>query len=278
MPTPVVVGDRTFPSKKAALAEFDRIRVTYPPDTDIIGADRDLIIAGMRCDEVGRSKMGRGLSRLYIRVVGGNRVIWLRDLDGRETDWSPGRAVALAETPRARAHRYLRKAIQPQIEEYRQAMFANPPTICELTELLLRDDRTTVVDHYDPPFAQLADVFLDQIGGPDNLAVIKRDRYPGTTVTEPHLTAWWSLHYEHAHLRLLHTSANGCRGYADDEPVRLGDAIELVQQLLGGRVIDDRESATYTPEVCSGCEHPPLLCVCAESPETNPQPNPLEDK
>lgn len=257
MPTPVTIGDRTFPSKKAALDEYDRIRATYPFGEEIVGADRQLILDGMDCDEVGRSKKGRGVDRLFIRDIGGKRVIWLHDIDGNPTDWSPGRAVALAKTPRARAHGYLRRAIQPQIDEFRAAEFRYPQ-VCPLTGIRLRDDATTVTDHYDPPFVQLADLFLNQIGGPEQLAVIKRDRWPGTGVDEPHFTAWWTLHLEHAHLRLLHTSANMHRDHAGDEPVSLGEAIELLQDLLGAKAVTHRcvkcSEPTYEGHVlCPKC-------------------------
>ena len=57
------------------------------------------------------------------------------------------------------------------------------------------------------------------------------------------------------------------------EPTIRRDAIAVVARELGAVVVDEPGYPLIVrPDVCRGCDQTPLLCVCPQSPETNPRP------
>lgn len=103
-------------------------------------------------------------------------------------------------TENANLKRALRNAINPQIQNYRQANPLNPNNICPITKGKLGIDAQ--VDHV-IPFYKLADEWLA-----NNKNVSYTNTKDGYILNEPYLTSWYNFHLEKAVLRYLSKEGN----------------------------------------------------------------------
>lgn len=238
----IEIGEYSFPSKAAAVAEIRRIKDEYPLDTPLLGDDAKLITALLGLHPDAAEKTGPGIQHITIRAIEyGARGFWVTRTDGSCDDFSYKTALNGDLSHTAQVKRAMRFAIDPQIKAFKDQQFQqvwgsppgappyNPdldyfhadnlwatsivhtPLICPITNNQLDNNATTHVDHHNPPFAELIAKFVTDVGGFDNIRTEPSPTHPGQQLCEPTKTQWIDFHQQHATLRLIHRSANLAR-------------------------------------------------------------------
>ncbi|WP_422934949.1 DCL family protein [Sinomonas sp. P47F7] len=225
---PVVVGDRSFPSKTKALEEIRRIWNVYDvgePVTDPEDEDFLYNLVLMRPDP--EEKLGPGID--YFKVVNPrDSGAWVRDnvravaivwVDGTEVEFSAPKSLDAPQTPFQRLTSALANEAQDITGRVREAAFEAGPVICPLTGTIMEDRSEAETRHLNPPLKDLVSQFLLETGlsvdeielenlqTPDILESERAIR--GLRVKDPSVRAQW-LEFQREHvsgLAVVHRSA-----------------------------------------------------------------------
>lgn len=213
---PKLVGRFRFDSRKDAEAEIRRILHEAPLDVPLAGDERDLIEALIGLHPEAADKIGVGIQSVHVAVIDyGSRGFWVTRTDGSMCDVSYRKALTGAPANlRQQIHAALRMAVREDVNEFRRQWFAaagdNP--ICPLTGQRLTLGPSSHVDHIDPQFADIADEFIALCNGVDNITIGSSPHHPGPAVASDVVRVAWIIHHRlHAHLRVVHGSANLAR-------------------------------------------------------------------
>jgi hypothetical protein len=210
--TEIRIGEYSFPTKKAAIIKIRGILHTQPHGVALTGDDADFITALLGLHPEADEKIGAGIEHITVRVIdGGTTGFWIVRIDGTCDDFSYIRCLN-GDNHRLRVLKAMRRCIEDQILDYRRTTFThNPEPICPLTGVVLTNDPTTHVDHHNPTFVELAEMYANTIGGFDSITVVNNKTHPGPQLVPPHLINFPQFHRHHATLRLTHCSANLAR-------------------------------------------------------------------
>jgi hypothetical protein len=169
------------------------------------GKDFDFLLALLKHHDRRSEKIGPGVTGFRIVSVPGAKCVWIRRLDGTETDVSFPRVIerlGFTDAQRARYDltRTLRAEIAYQIDAARDTHARGLPRI----------QGGYHVDHDRPPFAQLIEGFLiEHRLDPATIHITHGERGEPCRLTDPDIaTAWRAYHQQHATLRLLTADEN----------------------------------------------------------------------
>lgn len=203
------LGDREYPSKKAAGEEFRRILNSAVLGRALRGSDAEtvglLLTAGRHPESV--EKIGPGVAAVVVREAAyGTRCFWVQRIDGTEIDFSYLTALNGPPSPKAGAVAALRAEVSEQIDAFRLA--ADPYTVCGLCGADIGAVAEAHVDHEAPTFDELAGRFAAEVGGWEALAVECVGPY-GRRLADRDLAMVWRLYHQQvARLRLVHVACN----------------------------------------------------------------------
>lgn|SRR5574343_166690 len=208
--SPVHLGNRKFPSKKAA-TEFIKMLLKQPPgklEGDNFEIVRDLVYRHPKAGE----KIGTGIKDIWIkkcRDFGNNQQFIIERTDGSSIDFSYKNCLA-GKLPTYKSYFSIacRNAVADDIIRFRDKEFYEKPIIqCPYTREIL-SKHTCHVDHAPPEyFAKIVEDFINdcQI----NVALVE---ITGDTVKRfkcPIITGKFRLyHSQKASLRILSPTAN----------------------------------------------------------------------
>lgn len=208
-----VIGDFTFPSRKAAEESIKAILAGAALQTPLVG-DEDALLRGLvACHPAAAEKIGPGIRHIDVRIIEyGQRGFWLTRVDGSSTDFSYRKALDGAPSHRTLVLGALRREIRGQVEQFRADYFATDPNPwCELTDQPLFNNPDSHVDHI-RPFVEIAEEWVRQAGGWDRLETKPADDGIGRILADRAAAVdWRGWHARHAHLRVIHRSANLAR-------------------------------------------------------------------
>lgn len=210
---PVKIGDRTFPTKKAAEDICREILYGYSLGTVI--SDRghheflsDLLRLHPDTDE----KIGQGIGHFEIRrnpVYPKQRTLFVVRTDGAETDFSFLKCLTHT-TQRKDVLIAMREAVSDQVMAVARAAFASGgPVICPVTGDVLPTITHAHVDHAEPTFDVMASTWVSGEGGWDSIAVVSADGMIGARFgTQVQRDRWVEYHRQYAKLRVVSVRAN----------------------------------------------------------------------
>ena len=169
--------------------------------------DHAFLLDLLRLHTEADSKIGCGVAEFFIRTnaVWGGVGIWLRRIDGTETDWSWTYCLKPL-TPRQFALKAMRYAIAPQVMAFK----VSAPSMCVVTGEPVTLE-SSHVDHHPTTFLQLADAW--RTGRAIEWDDIRyNDTADGVLVTEMidarQREDWISFHQERAELRVVKAGVN----------------------------------------------------------------------
>ena len=209
----VTIGDREFPSKKAA---EDACRaVLYAPGIDDAGQAflHDLLEMHRQRDE----KVGCGIARFYVDTNEyKNKCFWFLRIDGTR-DFFSFKVCITYPTIETEARCAFRNAIRPQIARFKDLAFGGENTIrCAITGKHITRDKDAHVDHRPPTtFLKIMSDFLSMEGVA--LDAVKTTRGGGikgqrTLSDAGMLDRWLEFHEDRAILQITCASANLSQG------------------------------------------------------------------
>jgi hypothetical protein len=152
------------------------------------------------------AKIGCGVSGFTTGTTGGRHFVIIR-ADGTRTDFSWKQALSPA-SHRQLALKAMRAAVTRQTLDYRDS---REPLYCDFNPA---HPGPFHVDHADPGFIVLADLYASAQGGYDGVPL--RPHADGDVTTElraDHAAAWAGYHQAYARLRILCQPCN-CNGQA----------------------------------------------------------------
>jgi hypothetical protein len=216
---PYQLGNRRYPSKKAARDEFRRILNSNQLGVPLRGEDAELVLLlvyeGRHPDAA--QKIGSGVQEVIIRrnefrTPG----FWLIRTDGSMQDFSYVVALNGQPSPEAEVRAALRWEINDQVLAFRDlhaADLVSGSMACGLCQHPMTPDNVHV-DHHEPTFDELASRFAEVLGGWDRLVV----EWVGATgrrlQNRDHGDVWQIFHRQTARLRLTHRRCNLTRARA----------------------------------------------------------------
>jgi hypothetical protein len=204
--SPVLIGDRRFPSKKAAADAIRGILRSYAPRERVAEHHAAVLADLLDLHPEAEQKIGCGVAFFTVERNLGSCGFWLTRTDGTKTDWS-FLACLTPPSKESEARAAFRTAIRSQIEAFRRGVAT--PFRCPIT-----GDTVTAaslhVDH-ERPFEELLNVFLTESG--TRLAdVAVLPTVDGSTDTEladyDLRRRWEAFHEQHARLRAVSARAN----------------------------------------------------------------------
>jgi hypothetical protein len=145
------------------------------------------------------------IEKFYIGFGRFNSVCFhIRCKNGIEDVATIDRLSGSNRTPKANLLRALRYAIEPQLEEFREANTLDPTALCPIEHIPLGFDAQ--VDHFNPTFQQLVDDWLKKNKDPQ----IKWGPRASSIylLEEPYQTSWITYHKQKANLRYLSKEGN----------------------------------------------------------------------
>lgn len=209
---PYVLGPRTFPTKGAAKAEYQRILKTATLDVPLQDEDLELVrlLVQHSKHENLRGKIGPGVTHVVVRESKfRTRAFWLWRTDGSCVDFSFHTALDGPPTASQTLRAALRQEIDDQIKAFRARQTTRPTQPCGICARPLSDPSRTHVDHIDPTFAEMADRFVALVEGSGySLKVRCGKGYERALVDRELAQVWWLYHEHDARLRLTHSACN----------------------------------------------------------------------
>ena len=204
----IEIGDRRFPSKKAAGDFIREILYRYPIGARISNADSRVLLDLLTLHREAEQKIGVGVEFFTVEQNMSTRGFWLTRTDGSRTDWS-FLACLTPPTREAEAKAAFRTAIRDQIVEFR-ACIELGGLVCPITGEALTGHDQIHIDH-EIPFETLLSRFLDEQSVQiDSIDVIPtRDGSTEHELRDDRIrSAWQRYHREHALLRAVSRRAN----------------------------------------------------------------------
>jgi len=212
-------GHRSFPTKKSATAFFQELLASHNAQDELTGESPDFpdVRALLERHPDRDQKVGCGIGAFIVRLdANGNKMFWLRRLDGTETDFSfyscvNGRGPSLRQEF-AEAARF---AVFPEMKSYKARYFAERANDqgmapCEETEKLMTI-ADAHVDHYPITFDQIVERFLESESIVPSRAILsaQADNQQTTTFTcRETEQRFIDFHRRHATLLVVHKSVN----------------------------------------------------------------------
>ncbi|HLE05409.1 MAG TPA: DCL family protein [Anaerolineales bacterium] len=205
----IIIGKRPFQTKQAAQQAVRAVLWRYQPGDIVQNDDAAFLLDLLRLHPHAQQKLGAGVHSFQVEAQGRSRGFWLTRLDGSRTDFSY-RACLAPPTREAQALAGLRWAVRPQVETFRESAFEKTATLtCPVSGETLAPGNSHV-DH-DPPFRNLVDAFLQDIGR-ELGSLLVLPTLDGETITElvepDVIEAWQRFHAWHASLRIVSAKAN----------------------------------------------------------------------
>ena len=205
------IGDRTFPSKKAAQERIRAILWGYQPETYLDAGDFALVRDLLDLHPSSEIKIGCGVKGIMVRRNMGANCFWLERIDGSLTDFSYIECLKPL-SHRQKVLRTLRELINDQILAFKQDYFQDRETaICEFTGEVLRFN-TSHVDHaYPRTFLALVEEWRHGHSlGFEQIAICgSEDGVMGDRLIDPDLESdWQDYHRDNARLRIVSVKAN----------------------------------------------------------------------
>jgi hypothetical protein len=214
MAKPILIGERTFPSQKAALDFAREVRDRYDDGEVIAEPDaaflQDLLSLHPEADQ----KFGKGITHFSVQadaVFGTTRHFVVHRKDGTSTDFSFKSCIE-GSSARRDALSALREAVADQITGFKKSAFAGKTEVPCAVRGTLTSYRDAHVDHIPPrTYAALVAGWLRQEGiGLLNVAVTPpADNQVLTEMTDwQQIESWRAFHGKHARLRVVCWEAN----------------------------------------------------------------------
>lgn len=216
---PIDLGHRSFPSQKEAQAYFREMIANYQVEDEIKDDDeffRDVGALIERHPERNQ-KVGRGIEAFIVRRDGnGNKMLWLRRMDGSETDFSYISCIrGEGNTLHGEFAEAARLAIRPDIVEFKSNYFnqnsdANGKAPCQETGKLISFGDAHV-DHYPLTFKDLFQNFLAQtklVPSREMLSVPQDNQTATTFVCAKTEKLFVDYHRQHATLMVVESTVN----------------------------------------------------------------------
>lgn len=214
MPKPVTIAGLTFPSKGEAKQFFGAIRNRYADGARLDDEDHSLIRGLLACHPETKEKTGAGVAWFCVEtdaVFGRTRHFVVHRIDGSFSDFSFHACIDGRNEKRDQLEA-LRRAVVPQIVDFRERCFATGMTlICPLRGVAI----TRAANHVDhqPPFdfQSLVDRWLvkEAIALDGVKITAPADNQIVASMTDAaQIASWCDLHQRLAKLRLLSPRGN----------------------------------------------------------------------
>jgi hypothetical protein len=209
---PVLVGSRSFALKKDVEQVCREILYRYEPGSRVIeSADEQFLLDLLELHPQQNEKFGGGVAHFEVRAnprFVRQRTFYLVRVDGSETDFSFMKCL------RPPSHRQLvmgamRHEVSNQVYEFAEAAYSSgAPVLCAVTgQVILRTEAH--VDHSSPTFLELAEQFVIEHGGWDEMVIARADGLIGVQLGhEDQARAWRDCHRRRASLRIVSVQAN----------------------------------------------------------------------
>jgi hypothetical protein len=194
--------------KTAARARVRSI-VATTPDGPVTGDDGAFLASLLTRHPDAAAKIGPGIAWISLGPVPGkpSRGFTVHRTDRTSTDFSWRKCITLPPH-KNQVLIAMREAIVPQVLAYRDS---REPLSCAFDPA---HPGPFHVDHADPDFITLADLYAAAQGGYDRVPLrLNGDGDIGTRLHPAHELAWASYHREHARFRILCQPCN-CNGQA----------------------------------------------------------------
>ena len=203
-------GSYSFPTKTAVREEIRRRIASYPDNLPMGPADVDFFVELVKLHRQAIQKLGPGVAGVEVRTNPppySNRGLWLRRVDGTETDVSWTQILS-PSSPRTDRLKAARNAVQADIRKWRMTALTVEPR-CAITGEPLNTSNSDV-DHAAPvTFESLVDTFFGD-AFPEVNETVDGDIF--TRFVDGRVSDWFAeYHREHAKLRLVRRDLN--RGY-----------------------------------------------------------------
>ena len=214
MAKPVTIGERQFPSQKAALAFAREIRDRYSDGDKIAPPDEMFLGDLLRLHPGADQKIGTGVASFSVQtdpIFGKTRHFVVHRKDGSSTDFS---FISCIEGSSVRRDTLsaLREAVSDQITGFKNDAFAGKTEVLCSVRHLPTDFRDAHVDHIPPrTFSALLTGWLRCEGiDLDKVEVTPpMDNQHLTTMTnDSQIESWQQFHRKYARLRIVCSSAN----------------------------------------------------------------------
>lgn len=201
--------DRIAPTKKAKKAACSAILNAHDVPHTLDHLEQLTVLAVAARHPRAEQKFGSGMVRVVIGLGDrGGRCFYLHREDGSTTDFSFYKAI---DNPNRRREVMVacRRAVQQQVDEFRDTQFDAGVPICPLSGWpLARED--SHVHHARHNFDALVEDWVQDWRGMEAVAesLDHSDNQFGARLVGDMLTSWQAYHAAHAVLQLVHWAAN----------------------------------------------------------------------
>ena len=214
MAKPVTIGERQFPSQKAALAFAREIRDRYGDGDRIAPADAAFLEDLLRLHPEADQKIGKGVASFSVQtdpIFGTTRHFVVHRKDGSSTDFSFKSCIE-GSSARRDVLSALREAVADQITGFKNEAFDGKTEVLCTVRGVPTGFRDAHVDHIPPrTFSALVTGWLRREGiDLEDIAVTPPadNQYLTTMTDEEQINSWQQFHRKYAALRIVCSGAN----------------------------------------------------------------------
>jgi hypothetical protein len=207
--TPISIGELSFATASEAADAVRAVLYAYEPPARVSQIEHQLLLGDLLAmHPEAETKIGGGVDHFEVRVNLKTPGFWIIRVDGSETDFSFIKALRPPDHA-TRVRMAMRRAVVDQVLAVRDEVYGDGETVaCPITGERVTKENCHV-DHYDPPFIELADRFAEGEGGYEQIGVVTADGAIGTNLSDEDVTRrWQDFHREHAKLRVVSARAN----------------------------------------------------------------------
>lgn len=205
---PFTIGEQTFPTKKAATEEVNRILHGCPTGTALSGGDYTLIRALLDLHPSAAEKIGLGVLGIWVGDSGeyGSRCFHAVRADDSDIDFSKNECLN-PSSKRADITAALRWEVQDQLDVVRNQTWY---PACELCGKVIITIDEVDVDHADTSFATLRDRLVHSCGGWDSARLgVENDGATRLRLVNRRVAQIWQMYHQtNARLRPLHRACH----------------------------------------------------------------------
>lgn len=219
--TTIAFNGIDYPTKTSATSALREHVATIPLKTWLYPGDDDfeIILDALQHHWSWGARLDKIVKLRFERETGGGRACRVVLTSGVTDKVSWSRTFGAPPSGYGKVTQALRSEVRDQMQDFRDRIASGEaPAVCSLTKKpLLRDFE---VDHYAPPFTDLASDWLDAQGGWERVAV-HRVREGGYEITDDSLADdWWAYHRRHAKLRAVNAQPHKNRTRRQRKTVR----------------------------------------------------------
>jgi len=143
------LGNLTFSTKTEATKFISNYLASATPNQKIEDGDKHWIIDLFSKHPRYAEKIYASIKEIYVKQTMGSKCFFIVVDDGCETDISYKKCLAGKENKKQLAISALRYSIWDQICEFKRSVFKTlEPVYCPVTNILLKKNRLTHIDHY----------------------------------------------------------------------------------------------------------------------------------